>query len=135
LNAVKLPLNGSRVLVAGVSYKRDVDDIRESPALDILGLLKTRGAVLSYSDPHVPTLSGELWQGGEDMTHVDLSTVLPGSFDCIVLITDHRQFNYDDLQRAAKVVVDTRNAIKSPAPHVFRLGAPRTIAEDALATV
>src|SRR5688500_17964889 len=58
LNTLRLPLNGSRVLVAGVAYKKNVDDIRESPALDLLGLLKERGAGLSYTDPHVPTLSG-----------------------------------------------------------------------------
>jgi UDP-N-acetyl-D-glucosamine dehydrogenase len=130
LNGVRLPLNGSRVLVAGVAYKRDVDDIRESPALDLLTLLRERGAELSYSDPHVPTLSGRLWNNGIDLTHVDLSTVAPGSYDCIVIVTDHKRFNYDDLQAAAKVVVDTRNAIRSPQPHVVRLGAPRHIVQE-----
>ena len=120
--------------MAGVAYKRDVDDIRESPALDLLGLLKERGAVLSYSDPHVPQLSGKLWQNGHDLTHVDLAAVGNEAYDCVVVITDHSRFDYAHLQRAARVVVDTRNAIKSPATHVVRLGAPRTVADEHMAT-
>ena len=126
LNKVKRPLNGSKVLVAGVAYKRDVDDIRESPALDLLHLLHERGAELAYSDPFVPTLAGSAWPNGIDLTHVDLSAAAPGEFDCIVVVTDHSSFNYEHLQRAAKVVVDTRNAIPSPGAHVVRLGAARS---------
>jgi len=125
LNTIRLPLHGSRVLVAGVAYKRNVDDIRESPALDVLSLLLERGAVLSYSDPHVPSLSGRLWKNGIDLEHVDLATVAPGSYDCIVVVTDHDAFARDGLQLAGRMVVDTRDAIKAPGPHVFRLGAPR----------
>jgi UDP-N-acetyl-D-glucosamine dehydrogenase len=130
LNSVRLPLNGSRVLVAGVAYKRDVDDIRESPALDLLALLHTRGAQLSYSDPHVPTLAGRLWQNGIDLQHVDLAAVAPEAYDCIVIVTDHSRFDYEGLQRAARVVVDTRNAIAAPGPHVVRLGAPRAVVPE-----
>jgi UDP-N-acetyl-D-glucosamine dehydrogenase len=132
LNKVRLPLNGSRVLLAGVSYKRDVDDIRESPALDLLGLLHERGAIVAYSDPHVPTLSGSHWKDGFDLEHVDLAAVRPGAYDCIVVVTDHSGFNHEQLQSAGKVIVDTRNAIKSPQPHVVRLGAPRPVGEPAL---
>jgi UDP-N-acetyl-D-glucosamine dehydrogenase len=130
LNSIKLPLNGSRVLIGGVAYKRDVDDIRESPALDLLTLLQERGAVLSYSDPHVPMLSGKLWQGGVNLEHVDVAAAPTGAYDCIVIVTDHPRFNYDHFQRAGKVVVDTRNAIKNPAPNVLRLGGPRRVAGD-----
>jgi len=130
LNKVKRPLNGSKVLVAGVAYKRDVDDIRESPALDLLHLLHERGADLAYSDPFVRKLSGSAWPGGVDLTHVDLASAAPGEFDCIVVVTDHSSFDYDHVQRAAKVVVDTRNAIPSPGPHVVRLGAARKHAPE-----
>jgi len=130
LNGVRLPLNGARVLVAGVAYKRDVDDIRESPALDLLALLHKGGAELSYSDPHVPTLDGRLWPNGIDLEHVDLSSAGAEMYDCIVIVTDHSRFDYDVLQRAGKVVVDTRNAIKAPGPNVVRLGAPRTIVKE-----
>ena len=132
LNTLRLPLNGSRVLLAGVSYKRNVNDIRESPALDLLALLSARGATVAYSDPHVPVLAGHLWQSGIDLENVDLACVAPCAYDCIVVVTDHSAFNYDDLQCAAKVVVDTRNAIASPGPNVIRLGAPRpALAEPA----
>ncbi len=125
LNTVRLPMNGSTVLLAGVSYKRDVDDIRESPALDLLHLLKQRGATLSYTDPHVPRLPGATWPGGIDLEHVDVSKAAPGAYDCVVVVTDHSAFDYGRLQGIAKVVVDTRNAISSPGPHVTRLGAAR----------
>jgi UDP-N-acetyl-D-glucosamine dehydrogenase len=125
LNGVRKPLNGSKVLVAGVAYKKDVDDIRESPALDLLHLLHDRGCELSYTDPFVPELAGSLWANGVDLVNVDIAKATPGEFDCVVIVTDHSAFNYDQLQRAAKVVVDTRNAIASPGPHVIRLGAAR----------
>ena len=126
LNTLQLSVNGSRVLVAGVSYKRDVDDIRESPALDLLGLLQARGADLAYSDPHVPHLSGAMWPSGSDLTSVDLEAVAPGIYDCVVIVTEHSKFDYEQIQRIGKTVVDTRNAIKNPGAHVMRLGAPRT---------
>jgi UDP-N-acetyl-D-glucosamine dehydrogenase len=137
LNSVRLPLNGSKVLVAGVAYKRDVDDIRESPALDLLTLLRERGAELSYSDPHVPVLPARLWHNGVgiDLEHVELAAVAPGTYDCVVIVTDHSRFDYEQLQRAAKVVVDTRNAIKEPQAHVVRLGAPRPAAQEAALAV
>jgi UDP-N-acetyl-D-glucosamine dehydrogenase len=125
LNSIRRAVNGSRVLVAGVAYKRDVDDIRESPALDLLTLLRERGAEIAYTDPHVPTLAGDRWKDGVDLTHVDLDAAAPGSFDCAVIITDHSAFDYDVLQRAATVVVDTRNAIRAAGPNVFRLGGSR----------
>ena len=130
LNSIRLPLNGAKVLVAGVAYKRDVDDIRESPALDLLGLLRARGAELAYSDPHVPMLSGALWQNGVDLEHVDVSVAVPDAYDCAVIVTDHTQFDYAALQRAAKVVVDTRNAMPASAPNVLRLGAPRSVVRE-----
>jgi UDP-N-acetyl-D-glucosamine dehydrogenase len=130
LNSIRLPLNGARVLVAGVAYKRNVDDIRESPALDMLALLQERGAELSYSDPYVPTLPGSTWRNGIVLEHVDLHAVLPGHFDCAVIVTDHSRFDYGTIQRVAKVVVDTRNAIEDPGPNVVRLGAPRRAVPD-----
>jgi len=132
LNSIRLPLRGSKILVAGVAYKRDVDDIRESPALDLLTLLQERGAELSYSDPHVRMLPARHWQGGVDMKHVDLATVPSGTYDCIVVVTDHSKFDYAAIQRSGKVVVDTRNAIKEPGPNVVRLGAPRVATTPAL---
>jgi UDP-N-acetyl-D-glucosamine dehydrogenase len=123
LNRIRLAVRGSRVLVAGVSYKRNVKDVRESPALDLLGLLESRGAELAYSDPHVPHLLGDLWPGGHNLTHTDPQKVSADFYDCVVIVTEHSQFDYHRLQFIGKTVVDTRNAIVNPGPKVIRLGA------------
>ena len=124
LNVVRKPLNGSRVLVAGIAYKRNIDDIRESPALDVMALLHARGALLSYSDPFVPTLAARSWAGAYDLESVPLDTATLAGADCVVIVTDHRVVDYERLAAAAPLVVDTRNAIKRKHPHVFKLGAP-----------
>jgi len=125
LNSVRKPLNGSKVLVAGIAYKKDVDDIRESPALDLLHLLRERGADLSYTDPFVPKLAAKEWPNGIDLVNTDVAKTASEEFDCVVVVTDHTQFDYTELQRVAKTVVDTRNAIKTRSPKVVRLGAGR----------
>jgi UDP-N-acetyl-D-glucosamine dehydrogenase len=125
LNSVRKPLNGSKVLVAGIAYKKDVDDIRESPALDLLHLLRERGAELSYTDPFVPKLAAKEWPNGIDLVNTDVTKTATEEFDCVVVVTDHSQFDYAELQRVAKTVVDTRNAIKTRSPKVVRLGAAR----------
>jgi UDP-N-acetyl-D-glucosamine dehydrogenase len=131
---VRKPLNGSKVLVAGIAYKKDVDDIRESPALDLLHLLHERGAELSYTDPFVPKLAAKEWPSGIDLVNVDVAKAGADEYDCLVVVTDHSEFDYDQLQRVAKVVVDTRNAIKSPTSKVVRLGAARRTAVPELAS-
>jgi UDP-N-acetyl-D-glucosamine dehydrogenase len=125
LNVQKKPVNGSRVLVAGIAYKRDIDDMRESPALDVMGLLHQRGAEVSYADPHVPVLPGRAWLGGHDLEAVPLTTATLSRVDCVAILTDHTGFDYAEIVAPAPLVVDTRNAIKQPHPHVFRLGAPQ----------
>jgi UDP-N-acetyl-D-glucosamine dehydrogenase len=127
LNVQKKALNGSHVLVAGVSYKRDIDDIRESPSLDVMGLLHQKGVRLSYVDPFVPTLAGRAWPGGYDLTSTAIDAATLAGVDCVAILTDHREFDYDALVAGASLVVDTRNAIKQPHPHVFKLGAPHSV--------
>ncbi len=100
-------VKGSQVHVAGVAYKRDIDDMRESPALDVILLLKKLGAHISYSDPFVPKLRLD----GLTLE----STPLPESAaqaDCVVIVTDHKGFDYKGLLESAKLIVDTRNAMK-----------------------
>jgi UDP-N-acetyl-D-glucosamine dehydrogenase len=104
LNEHAKPVKGSRIHIFGVSYKRDIEDVRESPALDIILLLKRRGALISYSDPHVP----ELHMDGLDLASTDCID----SADCVVVITDHSKFDYADLVNRARLIVDTRNALK-----------------------
>jgi UDP-N-acetyl-D-glucosamine dehydrogenase len=116
LNDVSKPVKGSRIHVMGVAYKRDIDDVRESPALDIIHLLLKRGATVSYSDPYVPEISidGATLQAGGDAEMLGA--------DCVVIITDHKAFDYKDLASRAKLIVDTRNALKGvTAPNIVRL--------------
>ncbi len=106
LNDHSKPVKGSRVHICGISYKRDIDDVRESPALDIMLLLRRSGAVLSYSDPHVPELKlDDLRLSSQDGAALKEA-------DCVVIVTDHSAFNYPDLVKDAKLIVDTRNALK-----------------------
>ncbi|MGE3275502.1 MAG: nucleotide sugar dehydrogenase [Vicinamibacterales bacterium] len=124
LNVQRKPLSGSHVLVAGVAYKRDIDDVRESPALDVMGLLQRRGVRLSYADPYVPELGASAWPGGYALTSTPLDVEQLASVDCVAILTDHRTFDYDAIVAHAPLVVDTRNAVRGTHPHVFRLGAP-----------
>jgi UDP-N-acetyl-D-glucosamine dehydrogenase len=124
LNTRRKAVNGAKILIAGVAYKRDIDDMRESPALDIMGLLHAKGAQVSYADPFVPEVHGREWPGGFDIKAVDLTRGSIGQYDCVVIATEHKAFDYAAIVSEADVVVDTRNAIKEPHPHVFKLGAP-----------
>jgi UDP-N-acetyl-D-glucosamine dehydrogenase len=128
LNERRKAVNGSHVLVAGVAYKRDIDDMRESPAMDVMGLLLARGATVSYADPFVPVVHGREWSGGYDIAAVDMTRGSLAQYDCVVIVTDHKAFDYGALLEEADLIVDTRNAIKQPHPKVFKLGAPRATA-------
>jgi UDP-N-acetyl-D-glucosamine dehydrogenase len=125
LNTKRKAINGAKVLIVGVAYKRDIDDMRESPALDVMGLLHAKGAKVSYVDPYVPEVHGREWSGGFDVHATDVKRGGFGQYDCAVIVTDHKQFDYDAIVREVDVVVDTRNAIKKPQPNVFKLGASR----------
>jgi len=116
LNTKKKAINGARIHLFGIAYKRDVSDMRESPALDILQLLHRRGAELSYTDPHVPSLQeGPLCLRSVAEDAVD-------GIDCAVIATDHKTFNYAAMPGRFPLIVDTRNALKgNPAKNIFRL--------------
>ena len=129
LNTRRKAINGANILIAGVAYKRDIDDMRESPALDVIGLLHAKGAKVSYTDAFVPEVHGREWSGGFDLHSVDVPRGALGQYDCVVIVTEHKAFDYDALVAEADLIVDTRNAIKTPHPNVFKLGAPRPMAE------
>jgi UDP-N-acetyl-D-glucosamine dehydrogenase len=117
LNSQKKALNGSRVHVIGVAYKRDVNDLRESPALEILELLDKAGAIVSYTDPYFPSFKHAHF----DLHSIDEKTMHDG-VDCGVIVTDHKVFNYDAMPRNFKLLVDTRNALKGVTrDNVFKL--------------
>jgi len=106
LNDAGKPVKGSRIHVMGVAYKRDIEDLRESPALDVILLLRQRGALVTYSDPYVPTvrLDGfELAACPEEAASIA---------DCVVIVTDHTAFDYGALVDRSRLIVDTRNALK-----------------------
>ena len=129
LNTKRKAINGSRILILGVAYKRDIDDMRESPALDVMGLLHERGAHIEYADPFVSEVHGREWSGRFDIRASDVGRGSFGKYDCVVIITDHKTVDYEAVAAEADLIVDTRNAIKKPHPHVFRLGAPRPEAQ------
>lgn len=107
LNDAGKALHGSKVGVLGMAYKRDIDDVRESPALDIYELLESKGADVTFNDPYVASvrLSGE-----RAAQSIELTAEWLAAQDCVVLVTDHRVYDYDFILGHAKVVVDTRNA-------------------------
>jgi len=110
LNARRKALRGSKILVLGVSYKRDTNDTRESPALDLMRLLRERGAVVSYHDPHVPDLpSGS---HGPSLKSVSLNGRTLRGFDCAVIVTDHSSVDYQRIVDGVPVIVDSRNATR-----------------------
>lgn len=106
LNGASKPLNGSRVLVLGTAYKPDVSDVRESPALDLIHLLRQKGALVEYHDPYVPALRVD----GTSMYSVELSEEALGSADCTVIVTPHRIYDWRWVVEHSNLVVDTRNA-------------------------
>jgi UDP-N-acetyl-D-glucosamine dehydrogenase len=108
LNDHGKPVKGMHIHIVGVAYKKNIDDVRESPALDIIHLLQKRGAQVTYSDPYVASIRLE----GESKMHAGDLIDNAKAADCCVIVTDHKDFDYPGLVKAAKLVVDTRNALK-----------------------
>jgi UDP-N-acetyl-D-glucosamine dehydrogenase len=109
LNDDRKPLNGSKILVLGVAYKRDINDVRESPALDVMHLLEARGAAVSFHDPFVPSIREE----GEVREGVDLTADIIESMDAVVVVTDHRDVDYQLVMDHAQLIIDSRNVMRS----------------------
>ncbi len=122
LNEKKKSIKGAKVLVLGLAYKKDVDDIRESPSVELIELLQARGAIVDYNDPHVPRTPR---QRGHNlgMTSKKLTAAALKSYDCVLIATDHTAYDYGWIVRHARLVVDTRNAagnVKSPRGKVVK---------------
>ncbi|OGO38650.1 MAG: UDP-N-acetyl-D-glucosamine dehydrogenase [Chloroflexi bacterium RBG_16_57_11] len=120
LNEFGKPIKGSRVLVLGAAYKPDIDDLRESPALDVIGLLEHKGAIVDYHDPYIPTVRHE----GRIMHSVPDVMQAIRTVDCVVIVTNHKLYDYPAILREAKLIVDTRNALGASGknnPKVMRL--------------
>jgi UDP-N-acetyl-D-glucosamine dehydrogenase len=117
LNEQKKSLKGSKVLLLGVAYKKDVDDLRESPSLKLLELLTDRGATLDYNDPYFPALFKMRHYDFSHMRSVNLTPEKLAGYDCVLIATDHSSYDYEALVRDAKLVVDTRNATRKVKQH------------------
>ncbi|HEX9019158.1 MAG TPA: nucleotide sugar dehydrogenase, partial [Anaerolineaceae bacterium] len=109
LNECGKPLKGSHILILGVTYKPNIDDLRESPALDVIGLLKAKGAVVSYHDPYVPHLAHDYW---DMLSEPDLMQAVSAA-DCVAIVTNHKAYDYPAILEKANLIVDTRNALGS----------------------
>jgi UDP-N-acetyl-D-glucosamine dehydrogenase len=107
LNDAGKAVKGSTVLVLGIAYKRDVSDIRESPAFDIMYLLREKGAEVRYHDPHVPSFA---YKGMEMVSAADLAAEL-AAVDCVVIVTDHSVYDWEQVRHQASLIVDTRHAV------------------------
>ncbi len=126
LNRAKKSVNGARILLLGVAYKKDVDDLRESPALDVLKLLEADGARISYHDPYVPRLKGD----GAELESVSLTDEALTDADAVVILTDHSSFDYARIVRLSRALVDARNAtarVPEAAAAATRPGGTRWI--------
>lgn len=114
LNQAGKSLNGAKVLALGIAYKRDVDDMRESPSVFVMELLRDWGAEVAYSDPNVPVFP-DMRQHDFKLSSVDLSSEVLAGFDAVILLTDHSDFDYDLIKKHAPILVDTRGKYRDDA--------------------
>jgi len=115
MNRYQKPIKGSKIVVLGVAYKRDISDLRESPAIDCIRLLQKQGAKVQYNDPYAPLIRME--EGEKDMRSVRLTPALLKSADLVVILTDHTSYDYQWIAKNARLVFDTRNATKRVRGH------------------
>lgn len=125
LNEHGKAIRGSHILLMGVAYKPEVSDVRESPALDIIALLVDKGANVAYHDPFVPRIDAEKSTKDLELFSEPYNRSLIAEADCVVVVTAHKGIDYAEIAATARVIVDTRDAIKTAAKNVFKLGASR----------
>jgi len=121
LNAQRKSLKGSRILVLGVAYKKDIDDLRESPSLKLMQLLQEGGALVEYNDPYFPVLHKMRHYDYSKMKSAPLDPAALASYDCVLIATDHSSYDYDTIVASSKLVVDTRNATRRVSKHRERV--------------
>lgn len=119
LNDSGKAVKGSKVLVLGIAYKKNVDDMRESPSVEVMELIQAKGATVAYSDPHVPVFP-KMRAHSFDLKSTALTAESLASFDAVVLTTNHDGFDYDLIKQHAKLIVDTRGVYREPAAHIIR---------------
>lgn len=119
LNDSGRALKGSKVLVLGIAYKKNVDDMRESPSVEIMELIEAKGGVVAYSDPHVPVFP-RMREHHFKLKSEALTAENLANFDAVVLATDHDKFDYEVIKQHAKLIVDSRGKYRAPAPHIIK---------------
>ncbi len=119
LNERGQAVKGARVLVLGIAYKKNVDDMRESPSVEMMDLLRDKGALVTYSDPHVPRFP-EMRKYRFDLESVPLNAYTLAAADCVLLATDHARFDFDLIRAHARLIVDSRGVYREPAPHIVK---------------
>lgn len=119
LNERSKPVRGSRILVLGIAYKKNVDDMRESPSVMLIEMLQKKGAHVSYFDPHVPVCP-PMREHQLDMQSISLNEETIASFDCVLLATDHDDVDYDLIKKYASLIVDTRGVYREVASHIVK---------------
>ena len=119
LNDAGKTLNGSRILILGIAYKMNVDDMRESPSITIMELLKEKGAVMAYSDPHVPVFP-KLRDHHFDLHSVELTATNLAAYDAVVLATEHSRVDYDLIEKHASLIIDTRGRYRNYSDHIVK---------------
>lgn len=119
LNDAGKALKNSRVLVLGIAYKKNVDDMRESPSVEIMELIEAKGAEVAYSDPHVPTFP-KMREYSFDLASEPMTAENIASFDAIVLATDHDRFDYDLIKQNARLIIDSRGKYREPAANIVK---------------
>ncbi|HKM37644.1 MAG TPA: UDP-N-acetyl-D-glucosamine 6-dehydrogenase [Thiopseudomonas sp.] len=119
LNDAGKSVKGSKILVLGISYKKNVDDMRESPSVEVMELIQAKGATVAYSDPHVPVFP-KMRAHNFDLSSTPISAETLAGFDAVVLTTNHDGFDYDLIKQHAKLIVDTRGVYREPAAHIIR---------------
>lgn len=119
LNDVCKSVRGSRILALGIAYKRDIEDMRESPSVQVMEILRDQGAVVEYSDPYAPRFP-RMREHSFDLESVSLTPEALGSFDAVVLLTDHSDFDYEAIAKHAKLVIDTRGKYREEKDNIVR---------------
>ena len=119
LNKFSKPVNGSKILILGIAYKKNVDDMRESPSVKLMELLSERGAKIDYSDPFIPAFP-KMRAHHFDLNSIELTADTIGSFDCVLLATDHDSFDYELIKDSAELIIDTRGRYSKPAANIVK---------------
>nr|BFE90346.1 hypothetical protein GCM10020185_08820 [Pseudomonas brassicacearum subsp. brassicacearum] len=119
LNNAGKALKGSKVLVLGIAYKKNVDDMRESPSVEIMELIEAKGGLVGYSDPHVPVFP-KMREHHFELSSEPLTESNIASFDAVILATDHDKFDYSLIKQHARLIIDSRGKYREPAPHIIK---------------